>query len=359
MLTCQNSFFHSVETSIDKPTEWFDQIKQSSIEAIDIYIHCFLFGENISVQLSSLSKLTRQDNVFKHIKARGNYRLCNLYYQMSIKFLDENEIDESFRSINESRYFCEECYRFSKVLGAKNFDIESVDLEQLKINTDLQICVVDGLKAKREADLIYDKCINYCESINIELAWDAIDMYRIAIRATKNKDIELEAEITSIIGVIYEKVLCIKERAKEYYHISLELAESMKPKLFTDKAWYKRTINAISRYQKEVVDEEEKMKEDEKQKVIEKIQNDLIKIKEKSDGCRKSFLVFIYENYPPKDPAHKLVKEKLDENLKLLFKASLIHYHPDKNIGEKYGMEWYFIADEISKHCGRIYNMLK
>ncbi|XP_065684324.1 uncharacterized protein LOC124817936 isoform X1 [Hydra vulgaris] len=359
------SFFLLKTRSINQ-TNGYIHIIQKSIEAIELYINSFLFEKEYSLQISSLNELIQHDKILKIVKVHVTYRLSNLHHQISIKYLDEKQINESFKSINDCNYFYEECFRYNKQVYAENIDVEFnfwSDLDQLKTSIDLQICILDGLKAKHEADLTYDKCINESESVDIELAWNAIDMYRVAIKATATKDIELEAEITSIIGVIYEKILLIKERAKQYYMHALDLAESMKPKLFTAEAWYIRAVNAINKFQKEVVDEEEKAKEVEKEKVISKIKEDLNKIRENSTKSNKHFLIFIYENYPPKDSDHKLDKNVMEKKndwcLKEEYKKSLIHYHPDKNKGETYGMEWFFIVDEISKHLGRIYNIMK
>ncbi|XP_065644059.1 uncharacterized protein LOC136075304 [Hydra vulgaris] len=364
MQVCQSSLYLSLENSFNKPSEWAHHIIQKSIEGIKLYINCLLFGKEYSLQISSLNDLIQNDKILKVVKARVSYRLSNLHHHLSIEYLDEKQINESFKSINDCNYFYEECFRYSKQVNAENNNIKLSfwnDLAQLKTNIDLQIYILDGLKAKHKADLTYDKCINEGESVYIELAWEAIDMYRAAIRAMATKDIELEAEITTIIGVIYEKVLLIKERAKQCYMHALDLAESMKPKLFTAEAWYIRAVNAIKKFQKEIVDEEEKKKEAEKAKVISKIQVDLNKINENASKSHKHFLIFIYENYPPKNPNHKLdvngMKEK--DCLKEEYKKSLIHFHPDKNKAEIYGMEWFFIVDEISKHLGRFYNILK
>ena len=52
----------------------------------------------------------------------------------------------------------------------------------------------------------------------------------------------------------------MKDKAKACYYECFRLAESMKPKLFTHESWFIRASNAIKAYQKEVTDEEEKLK---------------------------------------------------------------------------------------------------
>jgi len=64
----------------------------------------------------------------------------------------------------------------------------------------------------------------------------------------------------SKLGLIYTVILKMKDKAKTCYYECFRLAESMKPKLFTHKSWFIRASNAIKSYQKEVTDEEEKLK---------------------------------------------------------------------------------------------------
>ena len=133
------------------------------------------------------------------------------------------------------------------------------------------MCTVEGRKYKRTADFSVEGALHGEECLNLEKVWDSIDTYHVAICRTKNKDIELEAEILSKLGLIYKQILKMNDRAKGYFNMCFNLAETMKPKLFTNHSWYKRCCNAIEEYQKMVVREEEEINKNNRAMVIEEI----------------------------------------------------------------------------------------
>lgn len=105
----------------------------------------------------------------------------------------------------------------------------------------------------------------------MEAIWDCIDLYHEVICKSRDNFVELEAEVLSLLGTIYGKILKMKGRAKKYYASCYQLTEALKPKLFTKYKWYKECMSAIEAAQKEVVREEEKKEEAEKKKVVTKI----------------------------------------------------------------------------------------
>jgi hypothetical protein len=227
----------------------------------------------------------------------------------------------------------------------------------------IQECVSEACQQKNIADKVYDRAINESEQIDLESLWDAVDLYKSAILKSRGKDIEIEAECLSKIGTIFESVFKMKQQAKACFYKCLELAESMKPKTFTHCSWYIKCVNATKRFQKEVVDEEEKDKESKRQKVIDKIKKDIDDLNKKFEKPKMEFLKFVYEKYPPKkkentlDPT--LMSSDNHDSQKKAFKIALTHYHTDKNSEKEYGLEWFFICEEISKLLGRIYETFK
>ena len=59
-------------------------------------------------------------------------------------------------------------------------------------------------------------------------------------------EIEQEAIAESRLGVVYDKVLELKNRVKDYFNHYLQLVQSIKPRIFTSCDWYKERISAIS-----------------------------------------------------------------------------------------------------------------
>ncbi len=106
---------------------------------------------------------------------------------------------------------------------------------------------------------------------------------------------------------------------------------------------------------------EDEEKDAEKKKVIDQIQSDLDKIKESGKKLKqKELLQFVYKEYAPKNSAHKIKENiKNDGDLKKAYKIALTHYHPDKNLAKEHGYAWFFIAEQIAKELGRVYENLK
>ena len=67
------------------------------------------------------------------------------------------------------------------------------------------------------------------ETLNIEMVWEIIDWYKDSILKVRDMDIKQEAMSLSRIGKVYDKVLKIKFRAREYLKKALELAQSITP----------------------------------------------------------------------------------------------------------------------------------
>lgn len=224
----------------------------------------------------------------------------------------------------------------------------------------VQECVAEAHQAKYMADEVYDEAINSSETIEIELVWDAIDNYKAAVIKARDRDIEIEAECVSKMATIFEKILFVKETARAYHYNCLELAESMKPKTFYSCTWYLKSKAAVERYQKEVVDEEDKEKEAKRSTVIDKIKPIITEINTQFKKLPKGdFLKYLYEKHSHPKKNHKLDEEKLSTNLKNCYRNAAVHYHPDKNDEKENGLEWHFICEEISKLINNNYENLK
>jgi hypothetical protein len=107
-------------------------------------------------------------------------------------------------------------------------------------------------------------------------------------------------------------------------------------------------------YQENVLKREQEEKEAQKKKVIDQIQPDLEKIIEAGKKLgRKELIQFVYKEYPPKNKVK--VKIGNDGDMKKTYRSALINYHPDKNLADEHGYVWFFIAEQIAKELGRVY----
>jgi hypothetical protein len=176
------------------------------------------------------------------------FALCESYFKRAISVLnDSKNLMSSLSIIQECNYYYEECHKanrqFSKklsILKVKNeFDTIMSDLEELKSDFELQANVLRGLQSKQIAQDLFKKCIEL-ENFYFNILWEVIDWYRDSIIKTRGQDIECEAEVSSDLGYIYDKVLKDKVKAKSYFQSSWHLADSLRPKIFTRRKWYQR-----------------------------------------------------------------------------------------------------------------------
>ena len=239
--------------------------------------------------------------------------------------------------------------------------VESLDikLEALRDDFIVQTSILEGLNSKLIAQDLLNRSVLDYESLDYELIWSAVDWFRDSVIKTRDHDIECEAECSSELGYIYEKILRNQMAAKKLYKHAWSLAESLKPKVLTKFQWYKKLLKAMKKYQQGVVDEEAKKYEDEKAKVLNEIKGDLDTINAKGSLDSYSFLSFVYEKYPPKKEDHKLDSPLNSSNIKKQLQKSITHYHPDKNSKETFGSAWYFISDAITKQLTRYYETMK
>ena len=362
---CKNSILYGMN---EKSDDWINGIYAKSLVAIETFYNITIsdvIDEEKKIDL--LLRIRKRSNEL--VVCLINYQLSTICYNASLKLRDSC-LNSSYRYINECNYYYEEFVKLRNQLKCSRslfeiFNFDENDLNELANNKLIQECILEGQKHKEVADKLLDKLLNFDECLEIESVWDCIDLYRETIVKTREKDIELEAEVLSRLGLVYSRILKMKDRAKTCYYACFNLAESMKPKIFTHHSWYIRCCNAIKEFQKEVIDKENEKVEMERKKVEKEIENDLKTIKEEADkNERISFISFIYEKYPPKldekqykKPALKADSSK--EQIRKVFKKGLIHYHPDKNSGEQHGYQWHFIAVEIAKHLGHFYETLK
>ena len=272
--------------------------------------------------------------------------------------MDTRRYKEALSCLRDFDFHYEECLKNLKYYECDD-EINLNELESLREDHILQTCIAEGISSKHVAQDLLRKCIEENEDLNFDLLFDIIDRFRDSIIKTRNNDIECEAEVSSELGQIYDEILKIKEKGKEYYQNSFHLAESLKPKIFTKHSWYIKCTAAIIRYQQEAVQKDNKELDEEREKIMSEIKDDIEEIKNKSAKGSFDFLEFIYKKYPPKNKKHVLPSKLDSSNIKESVRNALIHYHPDKNSKQEFGTKWYFISESIAKHLNTFYGMLK
>ena len=98
---------------------------------------------------------------------------------------------------------------------------------------------------------------------------------------------------------------------------------------------------------------------------MKEIEEDMKLVKAERGKGKVELLRYIYEIYPPRWKEDCTLPDTLpDEKAeasewKPIFKAAVIHYHPDKTNVETDGKRWKVLCEEISKILTGIYESMK
>jgi hypothetical protein len=101
------------------------------------------------------------------------------------------------------------------------------------------------------ANKLFSEAIEEDESINMEIIYDSLDIYRLAHQQTnflntKNKpDVELEAIICSKLGYIFFTVFKNYQKAKSFLNQAVSLGLSLYPKNISSERWYIKATTAL------------------------------------------------------------------------------------------------------------------
>ncbi len=117
-------------------TIWTGKIKMRTISLIDIYCEWLIeIGLNEDKVVTLLLKL--KEKSIDLAKCQIFYQLAMLYYKSSIISLEEN-LNKSFRSINECNYYYEECIKLHNQCMHKFFYFD-FDLEEFNSDKIIQV----------------------------------------------------------------------------------------------------------------------------------------------------------------------------------------------------------------------------
>ena len=180
-------------------------------------------------------------------------------------------------------------------------------------------------------------------------------MFKQSTLLVREQDLEQEAIGLSRLGKVFDELLKLPEKAKEYYKRSFQLATSLFPRTFNTKDWYKDCSQAVERYQREVVQREEVKWQEERKPFIEQLKSDLDDLTKAFEKGYVMLLKHVYSKHPPKNPEHRLVD---DGKTKKAVKMALVHYHTDR-LSKEEDMKWYVLCEEICKMLTQKYEQLK
>ncbi|KAJ8305731.1 hypothetical protein KUTeg_016276 [Tegillarca granosa] len=284
------------------------------------------------------------------------FEIANVQFHVGINAFQKGDFKKCMYQMSECHYPIE------KVKELRGFEETHHELQSLEEDVVMHLSITESSQSRQTGDDLLKMVLIDEETLNIEMVWDIIDWYRQAIVLTRDLDMEMEAIALSRLGVVYDKVLKLKPKAKECFMASVRLAESMHPRTFNTTDWYIESTSTLKRYQQETVQHEEEEKAKERAEIKEKMKEELNALdKDNSNMQNKEFLKHLYNKYKPKNSNHIFEEFNEDSSVetKKRLQKAIVHFHPDKVNAEEHGWEWKIMTEEITKYLTRRYEVIK
>ena len=285
-------------------------------------------------------------------------KLAGLYFHDGATKLQKGDFRKCLIRMKDSYRPIEEAKRLSRVyFGEMNCDLLS-EIHTLEQDVVYHTCSALSTKARMQGDELLKTALKDQEELDMNLIFEIIDWYKQAVIQAREVEIEQEAIAESRLGVVYDRVLKVVPRAKAYFIHSLNLAESLKPRVFTSHDWYKDCITALQKYQEEARLRDEEEEKQCRARFLEELKDELKDIEDNKANAVQ-LIKHVYANYPPKNltwqkPSDDDVQKWATwargskEYKKLLLKALAV-YHPDKVDENVHGKKWKVLCEEITK----------
>ncbi|KAL9988513.1 hypothetical protein ACROYT_G002967 [Oculina patagonica] len=348
-----------------KPAQWRSEVLGTLSlclqEVIDL---CDSFPTNVKIhQVERLVSLTTVDRAAADLQLK----LATLYFHDGATKLQDGEYKTCLSRMRDCYRPIEEVKRLARVTGDELDDLlrESETLEQ---DVFYHSCSASSMQARHHGDQLLTVALQDMEELDMTLVFEVIDWYKQAVVLAREVELEQEAIAECRLGVVYDKVLKLTQRAKTYFNHTLQLVESMKPRVFTSHDWYKECIATLQRYQEEVRQRDEEEKRKVREKYLGELSKELEDIKENNTSAI-ALIKHVYNTYPPKTPSWEKPSDddmaKWDslecgtkEFKKVLVKALAV-FHPDKVDEKEHGMKWKVLSEEITKMITSYYENTK
>lgn len=341
-----------------KDDEWRGEVFETICACLQQVIdasEAFVDTDQKIAQLEKLAFITSVDEASIDV----HMSLATLYFHDGTTKLQNGDYKKCLSRMTDCYQPIEEVKRLSKRGDALRINYEMLnEARVLEKDVFFHTCAAKSVQARMMGEELLQTALLEQEALQMTLIFDVIDWFKQAVVLARNVEIEQEAIAESRLGYVYDKVLRITLRAKAYYTHCFELAESLKPRMFTACQWYKDCTATLLRYQEEAKKRDVEEKSKERSGFLEELSQELEEIKDHKD-LAVELIKFLYANYPPKNPSWKKPSEDEMEDWeelkttskaykKLLIKALAV-YHPDKVDEGVYGKKWKVLCEEITK----------
>ncbi|KAL3832489.1 hypothetical protein ACJMK2_024129 [Sinanodonta woodiana] len=263
-------------------------------------------------------------------------------------------------------YQMKECYYPLNEATRVGVGLDTI-LKEVKIleeDVNMHTCIAKAMQSRATGDKMFETIMMDEELLNMDMVWEVIDWYKDSILQARDLDIKLEAISLSRLGTVYNRVLKIGFKAKEYLKKSIELAQTLRPMDVTSEDWYLSCTQILEKYQQESLMQEQEEERKKKESVLKELALELNLLKAREGDTYDTFLTWLYDKFPPKNPMHKLelTKKAEESDLQVKYRClqkAVIHYHPDRVNEATFGLKCKVLYEEITKCLTKRYEEVK
>lgn len=348
-----------------KPLQWRNEVLETlSLCLQEVIDSCDAFHTDIKIyQMERLVMITTVERATADLQLR----LARLYFYDGATKLQNGDYKTCLSRMRDCYRPIEEVKRLAHITGDELEDLLR-ESETLERDVLYHTCFASSMQARLQGDRLLTVALEDEEELDMTLVFEVIDWYKQAVLLAREIEIEQEAIAESRLGVVYDKVLKLTHRAKDYFNHTMQLVESMKPRVFTSCDWYKECVTTLQRYQEEVRQRDEEEERKVRAKYLEELKEELEDIK-KNNTSAVALIKHVYTSYPPKSsswekPAdNEMTKwdslERGTKDYKKLLVKALAVFHPDKVDDKEHGMKWKVLSEEITKMITNYYESTK
>lgn len=303
------------------------------------------------------------------LQARILHKLVTDYFHISVCALEHSQYKESLHALDELYSPLTKLEELLPQVEDTWLDDDNVPLsdflETMKEDVFKNRCISECMQTRLTGDELLNKTINVDEGVDFAAVWQVIDLYKESIILTRENDVEEEAISLTRLGLVYHRVLLMKDRAKDTLMKVLQLARSLLPRNLSNEKWFREASQILAGYQAEEKAKESAQYAEQRKVYIQELKPQLDIIEKKmNELSNQQVLVWLYTEHPPKHVPNfsvdlKAISSTPGEGVKKLVSKAIVHYHPDKVDKAEHGMAYKVLCEEIVKCLNAKYCVLK
>lgn len=283
-------------------------------------------------------------------RTKGYYRGIFYLWLAKLVFQKAQELQVTGDFRNAAQLLCGNQLRIEEARKV----LQPSDIEELQLNSDKLLNVIQSVEAKQKGDALWivketplsEELSKRIVSKNTDeqtfYILEAADWYKTAINfARLGQSLENEAKVHVQLGRLYEGN--VQDKSRKHY----EMAANIAAQIGTDgnDEWYRLCSEGLTRFYWMEQWKENKDRDGLRTIIRHQLVHQLTELEHAARQPIEDMLEIIYRKYPPKSPG---AEKPEGSNLKVKLKRALLHYHPDKQNVDGFGLHWMVLAEEIT-----------